>query len=48
MHCVKNIKIISLQQGDIIHTKVLIMDINTEDHPPIAEKPYTLPLKHTQ
>ena len=24
------------------------MDIDTRDHPPIAQKPYTLPLKHTQ
>ena len=24
------------------------MDIDTEDHPSIAQKPYTLPLKHTE
>ena len=37
-----------LHQGDIGHTELLTMDIDIRDHPPIAQKPYTLPLKHTQ
>ena len=39
--------IYSLHQGDIDHTKLLTMDINTGDHPPISQKPYILPLKYT-
>ena len=38
--------ILSLHQGDIGHTKLLTMDIDTGDHPPITAEPYTLPLKH--
>ena len=34
--------------GDIEHTQHITMDIDTRDLPPIAQKPYTLPLKHTQ
>ena len=37
-----------LHQGDIGHTKLITMDIDTGDHPPIALKSYTLPLKHIQ
>ena len=37
-----------LHQGDIGHTKLLAMDIDTGDHPPTTQKPFTLPLKHTQ
>ena len=37
-----------LHQGDIGHAKLLTMDIDTGDHPPIVQKPYTLPLKHSQ
>ena len=37
-----------LCRGDIGHTKLLSMDIDAGDHPPITQKPYTLPLKHTQ
>ena len=29
-------------------TELLIMDIDTEDHPSISQKPHTLPLKHAQ
>ena len=38
--------IFSLHQGDINHTKLLTMDIDTVDHPPITQKHYILPLKH--
>ena len=40
--------IFSLPQGNIGHTKLLTMDIDTGDHCPVAQKPYTLPLKHFQ
>ena len=39
--------IFSEYKGDIGHTKLLTVDIDTY-HPPIVQKPYTLPLKHTQ
>ena len=29
------------------HTKLYTMDIDTGDHPPIVQNPYTLPFKHT-
>ena len=38
----------SLHQGDIGHTKLLAIDIDKGYHHPIALKPYTLQLKHTQ
>ena len=31
---------------DIGKTNLIIMEINTGDHPPICQKPYTLALKH--
>ena len=37
-----------LHQGDIDNTKLPTMDIDTGVHPPIIQKQYTLPLKHTQ
>ena len=40
--------IFSLNQGDIGHMKLLTLDIDTEDHTPIAQTLYTLPLKYTQ
>ena len=32
----------------ISHTKLLPLDINAGDYPPITQKQYTLPLKHIQ
>ena len=37
-----------LHQGDIDQTKLLMMDVDTWDNAPIAQKSYALPLKHTQ
>ena len=34
-------------QGDIGLSKLIIIDIKM-DHPPLAQKPYTLPIKHNQ
>ena len=31
---------------DIGRTNLITMDIDTDDHPPICQKPYTLALKH--
>ena len=38
--------IISQGSDDIGKTLLVEMDIDTGDSPPIASKPYTLPLKH--
>ena len=38
--------IISKNSGDIGKTMLVEMEIDTGNHPPIASKPYTLPLKH--
>ena len=38
--------IISQGSGDIGKTLLIEMDIETGDSPPIASRPYTLPLKH--
>ena len=38
--------IISKGNGDIGNTLLVEMDIDTGDSPPIASRPYTLPLKH--
>ena len=38
--------IISKNSGDIGKTMLAEMEIDTGNHPPIASKPYTLPLKH--
>ena len=43
----RSVDIFFVHQGDIGPIKLLTMDINTGDHLPIAQKPYTLPLKHT-
>ena len=34
---------VSLHQGFISNTKLFTMDIDRRDHPPIVQKPYTLP-----
>ena len=39
--------IFPIHQGDIGHTKMLPMDVDMGDHPLIAQKLYTLLLKHT-
>ena len=44
--CEKYDDIISKNSGDIGNTMLVEMEINTGNHPPIASKPYTLPLKH--
>ena len=44
--CEKYDNIISKNSGDIGKTKLVEMEIDTGNHPPIASKPYTLPLKH--
>ena len=38
--------IFSIDLSDIGKTPIIEMEINTGDCPPIAHKPYTLPLKH--
>ena len=44
--CEKYDDIISKNSGDIGKTMLVEMEIDTGNHPPIASKPYTLPLKH--
>ena len=44
--CKKYDDIISKNSGDIGKTMLVEMEIDTRNHPPIASKPYTLPLKH--
>ena len=44
--CEKYDDIISKNSGDIGKTMLVEMEIETRNHPPIASKPYTLPLKH--
>ena len=44
--CKKYGDIISKNSGDIGKTMLVEMEIDTRNHPPIASKPYTLPLKH--
>ena len=39
--------IFSTDSGDIGKTPLLEVEIDTGDSPPITQKPYTLPLKHT-
>ena len=46
--CKEYIDIFSLHQGDTSHKKLLIMDTDRGDHPPTAQKPYALPMKHSQ
>ena len=44
--CEKYDDIISKNSGDIGKTRLVEMEIDTGNHPPIASKPYTLPSKH--
>ena len=44
--CKKYDDIISKNSGDIGKTMLVEMEIDTGNHPPIALKPYTLPLNH--
>ena len=44
--CKKYNDIISKDSGDIGKTMLVEMEIDIGNHPPIASKPYTLPLKH--
>ena len=44
--CKKYDNIISKNCGDIGKTMLVEMEIDTGNHPPIASKPYTLPIKH--
>ena len=44
--CEKYDGIISKNSSDIGKTMLVEMEIDTGNHPPIASKPYTLPLKH--
>ena len=44
--CEKYDNIISKNSGDIGKTMLVEMEIDTGNHPQIASKPYTLPLKH--
>ena len=39
-------KIFSKSSKDIGKTNLITMDMNTGDHPPICQKPYTPALKH--
>ena len=46
--CIEFNDIFSTDSGDIGKTPLLEVDIDTGDSPPITQKPYTLPLKHTE
>ena len=46
--CTEFIDIFSTDSGDIGKTLLLEVEIDTGDSPPITQKPYTLPLKHTE
>ena len=46
--CTEFIDIFSTDSGDIGKTPLLEVEINTGNSPPITQKPYTLPLKHTK
>ena len=46
--CTKFIDIFSTDSGDIGKTPLLEVEIDTENSLPITQKPYTLPLKHTE
>ena len=46
--CVEFIDIFSTDSGDIGKTPLLEVEIDTGDSLPITQKPYTLPLKHTE
>ena len=46
--CAEFIDIFSTDSGDIGKTPLLEVEIDTGDNLPITQKPYTLPLKHTE
>ena len=46
--CTEFNDIFSVHSGDIGKTPLLEANIDTGDSPPITQKPYTLPLKHTK
>ena len=46
--CMEFKDIFSTDSGDIGKTPLLEVEIDTGDSPPITQKPYTLPLKHTE
>ena len=46
--CTEFKDIFSTDSGDIGKTPLLEVEIDTGDSPPITQKPYTLPLKHTE
>ena len=46
--CAEFNDIFSTDSGDIGKTPLLEVEIDTGDSPPITQKPYTLPLKHTE
>ena len=46
--CVEFIVIFSTDSGDIGKTPLLVVEIDTGDSLPTTQKPYTLPLKHTE
>ena len=46
--CIELKDIFSTDSGDIGKTPLLEVEIDTGDSPPIIQKPYTLPLKHTK
>ena len=46
--CTEFKDIFSTDSGDIGKTPLLEVEIDTGDSPPITQKPYTLPLKHTK
>ena len=44
--CERFPEVFSKNSEDIGRTNLITMDIDTDDHPPICQKPYTLALKH--
>ena len=46
--CAEFSYIFSADSSDIGKTPLLEVEIDTGDSPPITQKPYTLPLKHTE
>ena len=46
--CIEFKDIFSTDSGDIGKTPLLEVEIDTGDSPPNTQKPYTLPLKHTE
>ena len=42
----RHVKLFSKYQQDVGHVRLVTMDINTDGHPPVSQKPYTIPLKY--